>query len=71
MFTPCSAANFCTLVALLGPQITGRWTSPVSTPSASTTNRLHTTWSMPRYRATGSACMVSADELSTTVWPRR
>ena len=43
---------------------------PVSRPSASSSKVLHTTWSMPSARATGSAWMVRADELSTTVCPR-
>ena len=45
-------------------------TSPVSRPSSSVSNLLLSTFLMPRNRATGSTWTVSADELSTTVWPR-
>jgi hypothetical protein len=44
----CSAANACTLVALVGPQMTGGWMAPVRTPCSSVANRLDTTWSMPK-----------------------
>ena len=45
-------------------------TPPVRTPSSSVSNLLVSVLGMPRKRATGSTWMVSADELSTTVWPR-
>ncbi len=65
-----SAANFCTALALPGPHRIGLITLPVSTSSSSTSNLLVRVFSMPRNLATGSTWIVSADELSTTVWPR-
>ncbi|CNI63382.1 Uncharacterised protein [Mycobacterium tuberculosis] len=67
---PCSLANFCTAAALPGPHRIGLTTRPVSSPSSLVSNLLVSVLVIPRNRATGLTWMVSADELSTTVWPR-
>ena len=48
----------------------GSATSPVIRPFSSVSNLLLSTLLMPRNRATGSTCTVSAEELRTTVCPR-
>ena len=67
---PFSAENRCTAAALPGPHRIGFTTPPVSIPSSLVSNLLVSVFVMPRKRATGLTWMVSADELSTTVWPR-
>ena len=65
-----SAANRCTAAALPGPHKIGFDDAAGEQPVFVGLELVGERVGDPRNRATGLTWMVSADELSTTVWPR-